>query len=162
MPRLTARASGSESFFASSRASRRRSARGLGGSEDGGIELFRESRPAWRSSSSICDEAPRPRRLLRDLAAQLLKARRQPEQRLHHRLPPGLIDRLGLLARHARKIPFTQKESCSHPRHPVNGYFKVAELSENHGSIHVPAGELILNISLDVAPVSRQDVALHR
>ena len=25
----------------------------LGGSDDGGIELFRESRPAWRSSSSI-------------------------------------------------------------------------------------------------------------
>lgn len=36
-----------------SRANRRRSARDRGESDDGGIELFPESRPARRSSSSI-------------------------------------------------------------------------------------------------------------
>ena len=57
-----------------------------------------------------------------DFRRQLLKQRRRIKQRFHHGLASCLIDRVGLLTVHTRKIPCAKYDSCSLPRHPLKAY----------------------------------------
>ena len=54
--------------------------------------------------------------------SDLIQHVKQPDHQLARRFPASQRDRFRLRSIHDRKIPSTQKESCSPPRHHLNAY----------------------------------------
>jgi hypothetical protein len=84
--------------------------------------LTRQRRIGRRRHRAVTRIATRDTLKLLHALAQTPHLGQQRDNQLTRRLPAGYRNRFSLLNQHERKVPCTQKESCSRPRHPVNTY----------------------------------------